>query len=179
MRHIKKFQLFESVDLDGVELDTNDEESAVTEIENIISQVESATGEEVEFVEGVADDLEVNLTLDLRDGSAVDIFYRRTQGQGAGRVDVNYELGGEVWSAEDTDPEIRAGLTPGREVEGVLKALLKRPDPKYTLYHFEMDEELGVAQIDLTFNNLREAEEWINSLHGMLKRKLGDTKYKN
>ena len=172
MKYIKRFDLSESVDLELVDIEAEDQGSVTADIKKIVSQVEIATGEEVISVEGTASDAEINLTLDLSDSAEIDVFYQRNPNPAQVQVEINYQIGGGSWWASSHDKEIKTHRILGAEVEQILKILVNKPDPKYSLSIFEMEEDLGIAQIDLTFPNLKEAEKWIDRLRGLLKIKL-------
>ena len=180
-------ELKESLDLSEIEFDERNSKSSEEMALWVIKQVEKATELNVEEIDGMSNDAEFDLYMELSDGSEVHTFYRYSpypnKERGTGFTQVKLTNKNGSFTKRDTDPGMDNILDAGEEVSGLLRVILKESNPTYVIqlprehfgtsgYRYEIDNETkGYTQIDVEFESQEEAEKWIDSLYDSIKKK--------
>lgn len=168
MKHLRYYRLHEEVDLSRVDIE---DEGDTGYAKYVIKQVEQGSGQRVTSISGFVEESDFSLNLNLEDGQYVEVSYQYSPYPTATKGFILVELsnGTGTYRVKDTDREVRDLVEAGEEIGVMLRFLIRRANPEYSLHYYEMADDLGIAQLALTFKSREAAEAWIESLYDHIK----------
>jgi hypothetical protein len=189
MKHVRPYSpINEKLDYSEVETwdDYSSEEDKDFMVSGLISQVERATKEDVVSVNGRAGSDDFDIEMELRNGDLITLYYTYSpytdRQRRSGYVIVEYTRGEDTWKKTELDIDT-SKVDAGEDVLAIIKEILAESVPTYVLelprehfgtsgYHYDVDNETkAYMMIDVEFSSEEEAEAWIDSLHGLIKKK--------